>query len=167
MAKSSIEGMEDLLKSIKTVGGVPQKFVTKAAKAGGTIILKAIRASAPKDTGELADGFIMRLERRKLAGKSTYDIEVDPSKNDIFQKTSKTIRRKPTKWQKRNRIKLGNLKTSYYPVSQEYGFLTKDGGYVPGLRFMRTASEDNEGAFERTVVDVMSKEIEKAWNKGG
>jgi hypothetical protein len=69
---------------------------------------------------------------------------MDPAKNDQFVKMSKDGKR------------------SYYPASQEYGFLTVDGGYVPGYRYLRRAITDNETEIEKKVIEVATKEAEKA-----
>ena len=63
--------------------------------------------------------------------------------NDVFVKTTKDGKR------------------YYYPASQEYGFITKDGGYVPGFHFLRDSIDDNKRQIEKTVVDELAKRIDK------
>lgn len=144
MAKSDILGMKELERSIKKLGGVPQKIATKAAKAGANIAYKAAKNNAPIDKGDLKSGIIIKGERRVKLGKKMYDIMMDPSKNDKFVKVSKDGKR------------------SYYPASQEYGFMTVDGGYVPGYRYLRRSITENAGAIERKIVEVAGKAIDDA-----
>lgn len=143
--KSEIVGMKELERAMKRLGKVPQTVVTKAARAGATIAHKAAKANAPEDTGDLKGGIIMKPERRTKMGKKVFDIKLDPAKNDIFVKETKSGVR------------------YYYPASMEYGFMTVDGGYVPGYRYLRRSITDNIVAIETRVVSVAAKAIDKAW----
>lgn len=145
--KSDIIGMKELERSIKKMGRVPQTIATKAARAGATIALKAARKNAPEDKGNLKGGVILKAERRVKIGKKMYDVMMDPSKNNIFVKTSEDGKR------------------SYYPASQEYGFMTADGGYVPGYQYLRKSITENSREIENKIVDVASKAIDKALNE--
>lgn len=138
-----IEGMKELEKTIKQLGKLPQKCVTKAAKKGATIALKAAKAKAPYLTGALEEGIILKGEKSKVKGKKVYQVTMNPAMNDIFVKYTKDGKR------------------YYYPASQEYGFLTKNGGYVPGVHFLRDSIVDNKAQIERTIVEVLAREIDK------
>jgi HK97 gp10 family phage protein len=146
--KSKIDGMKELEKSIRKLGQVPQKSVTKAAKAGANISLKSARANAPVDTGDLKSGIVLKGEKRTTPGKKVYQVVFDRNKNHMFVKMS------------------ADGKRSYYPASQEYGYITRSGGYVPGYRFMRNSITTNEVEIEKKIVDVLSKDIDKALGKG-
>jgi len=141
--KFKIEGMEELEKTIRKLGKLPQKCVTPAARKGARIALKAARANAPWETGELSNGIVLKGERARKKGKKVYQVTLDPAKNDIFVKTTKDGKR------------------YYYPASMEYGFITRDGGYSPGFHYLRDALVDNKTAIERTVVDELAKQIDK------
>ena len=141
--KFEIEGMKELERTIRELGKLPQKCVTQAAKKGARIALKAARANAPWETGELSNGIVLKGERARKKGKKVYQVTLDPAKNDIFVKTTKDGKR------------------YYYPASMEYGFITRDGGYVPGFHYLRDALVDNKTAIERTVVDELAKQIDK------
>src|SRR5690554_2689701 len=107
MAKrDEIIGMDEVERAFKRLGKVPQTVATKAARSGATISLKAARANAPNDTGTLRRGIILKKERRTVAGKAVFGVMMDPAMNDVFVGISKEGKR------------------SYYPASQEYGFLT-------------------------------------------
>jgi len=141
--KFEIEGMKELERTIRKLGKLPQKCVTPAAKKGARIALKAARANAPWETGELSNGIVLKGERARKKGKKVYQVTLDPAKNDIFVKTTKDGKR------------------YYYPASMEYGFITRDGGYSPGFHYLRDALMDNKTAIERTVVDELAKQIDK------
>lgn len=143
---SEIEGMAELQRAIRRLGQVPQKAATKAARAGAKIAFKAAKANAPVDTGELKSGLVMRAEKTTKKGKKMFDIKLDPAKNSVFVKESAAGKR------------------SYYPASQEYGYLTVNGRYIPGYRYLRKAITENERAIEKAIVDVGTTEIDKAWN---
>ena len=103
MVKSfKIEGMAELEKTIKELGELPQKCVNTAARKGILIPKKAARQGGWIDqTGNLRRGIITKAEKTRVKGKKVYDVVMDPSKNDIFAKISKTGKR------------------YYYPASQE------------------------------------------------
>lgn len=143
--KFEIEGMKELERAMKKLGKVPQTVATQAARAGAAIPFKAAKQNAPVDEGNLKAGIIMKKERRVKLGKAVYDVMMDPAKNDIFVKTTADGTR------------------YYYPASQEYGFMTVDGGYVPGYRFLRRAMTENVVRIEKRVVEVASKAVDKAW----
>lgn len=144
--RTEIEGIRELERAFKKLGKVPQTVATKAAKAGARIAHKAAKRDAPEDTGNLKGAIIMKAERRVKIGKKVYDILIDSAKNDLFVKMSAD----------------GNR--SYYPASQEYGWMTESGKYIPGYRFLKRAITENERAIERATVDVAGKEVDKALN---
>ncbi|ALC92063.1 hypothetical protein AM500_21390 [Bacillus sp. FJAT-18017] len=141
--RSEIKGMRELEKTLKTLERLPQKCVTKAARKGGTIALRAAKKNAPVDSGNLKKGLVLKGERAKIKGKKVYQVTLDKSMNDVFVKESST----------------GNR--SYYPASQEYGWMDQYGKYTPGFRYMRKSLDDNNEKIEETVVEVLTKEIDK------
>lgn len=143
MAKYKIEGMKELQAMFKKLEKVPQTVATKSARAGATIALRAARANAPVDEGNLKSGMILKRERRVKPGKAVYDVMMDPAKNDVFVKTTASGKR------------------YYYPASQEYGFLTVDGGYIPGYRYLRKSITENVDAIEKKVIDTAKVTVEK------
>lgn len=140
-----VEGMDKLQKKLKQLGDVPQKYVTQSSRKAMRIALNAAKQNAPEDTGELKRGIIMVGERSRVKGKKVYRIVFDRSKNDIFQKKDES----------------GNV-IAYYPASQEYGFFTRNGKYIPGYHFLEKALTGNAKKIEKTIVDEMLKRIEKA-----
>lgn len=148
MARSDIKGMAELERTFKALGKVPQTVATKSARAGATIPLRAAKANAPVDDGNLKKGIIMKREKRKVPAKAVYDVMMDPAMNDVFVDIS------------------ADGKRSYYPASQEYGFLTEDGGYVPGYRFLQRSITENSRAIESKILEVAGKEVDKVLRKG-
>jgi hypothetical protein len=146
MAKRfKIEGMKELEKAIKKLGQVPQKAVTPAARKGMNIAIKDARINAPVETGELKSGMKLIGEKSKSKGKKVYRIVFDRTKNNVFQKKNKE----------------GKV-TGYYPVSQEYGFFTRNGRYIPGFHFAEKGLTQNSRKIEKNIVDEMGKQIDKA-----
>jgi len=90
----------------------------------------------------------LKLEKSKVKGKKTYQVTFDKAYNDVFVKVSK------------------NGKRSYYPASQEFGWIKKDGTKVPGKHFIRNAGDSNEGKFQKTVIDTMMVKIAREWKHG-
>lgn len=146
--KFKIEGMKELKKSLDKLGKVPQKHVTSAARKGMNIPLKHAKADAPEDTGNLKRGIKLAGERSKFKGKKVYRIIFDPAMNDIFQKKDAE----------------GKI-VAYYPVSQEYGFHTKNGRYIPGYRFVRDSLANNTKLIEKTIVGTMKTKIDQEIRK--
>ena len=139
-----VEGMKQLERDFKRLGKVPQTIVTQAARAGGRIVLRAAKQNAPEDDGDLKRSLVLKREKRRVRGKTVYDVMHSPHMNYALVKISKEGKR------------------SYYPASQEYGFMTRDGGYVPGYRYLRRAADDNRIQAEKKVLDVAGKGVDKA-----
>lgn len=141
MAKYKIEGMDELLKTIKQLEQLPNKCVSKAARAGAKIPLSAARSSAPFLTGELSSSIYLKAEKTRKKGKKVFQVTF--RSNPLLVRIS------------------ANGKRYYYPSSMEYGFKTKSGGKVQGLHYMRKAMDSNSGSIERTMVNVLANEIDK------
>lgn len=148
--KFKIEGMKELQKSLKKLGDVPQKHVTSSARKGMNVILRDARANAPRDTGALRKGTVLKGERSKVKGKKVYRVVFDRRMNDVFQKKDAS----------------GKI-TGYYPVSQEYGFFARNGRYIPGFKFVHNALVNKKEQMAKTVVNEMKKKIDAEIAKGG
>jgi HK97 gp10 family phage protein len=159
-ANSSIVGMRELEQTLKQLEKLPQKFVTKAARQGANVALKAAKAKAPVDTGMLKKGLKLVGEKARTKGKKVYEVTFDRNMNDIFQKKSANLYRR-TRGRGRHKITTMEHKQYYYPASQEYGFMTRGGGYTPGYRYLRYAIDENKTEIENKMVQVMTNEIDK------
>lgn len=139
--------MDDLKKSVEKLGALPQKAVTPAARKGSNILLKAIKATAPVDTGTMKKALKLKPERSRKKGKKVYQVTYDSSYNDQLVKVSKDGKR------------------SYYPASQEYGFFTRSGSYIPGYHFMRDTTTAKASETEKVIVKELIKNVDKEWAK--
>lgn len=144
MSESTIEGLNEVIETLKKASELPQKCVNKAAKKGIQIAKKSAKAGRWIDeTGYLRKSIKEKAEKTKTKGKKVYDLWPDPSYNDVFVKESKS----------------GNR--AYYPASVEYGFKTKSGGYVPGFKFLHNSLTDNKSSIESAIVNTLADEIDK------
>lgn len=138
-----IEGMDKLKQAMKEMERIPQRCVTKAARRGGSKLLKVVRAAAPIETGTLRRGIVLKGEKSRKRGKRVFQVVFSKFMNDEFVKISKEGKR------------------AYYPASMEYGFQTRNGGYIPGEYFMRTSADSNANVIRQEMVDVLAAEIDK------
>jgi len=159
-ATFKIEGLKELQDSLDKLGEVPQRHVTAASKKAMKIPLVQAKDDAPYLTGALSDGIIQKPEKTKDKGKKIYRIVFDRAMNDIFQKPVKN----PGESGSPN---ASARSSAYYPVSQEYGFYTRDGTYIKGLAFVRNALESNAQAVGKTIVDTMKIKIDDEIAKRG
>ena len=95
-----------LVRTLDKIGGLPQKCVTKAARKGGSLVIKAVRQKAPVDTGTLKRGLRLKAEKSRTKGKKVYDVAFDAGMNDVFQKPIQNPGEAG-----------GKNKTAYYPAS--------------------------------------------------
>lgn len=156
--KFKVDGMDSLIKSLKRLGEVPQKHVTASVRKAMGSPLKQAKADAPEDTGALKKGIVLKGEKSKTKGKKIYRIVFDDSMNDIFQKARMVTKKNGTQTER---------VTGYYPVSQEYGWFTRSGSYIPGLRFARGAMESKAGLVSRTIISTMAAKISQELRKAG
>lgn len=140
-----VDGIDKLKKDIAKLGKIPQGDVSASARKGmNNVVLRDAKAHAPVDTGYLKKGIVLKAERSRTKGKKVYRAVFDDKFNDIFQKKNAD----------------GEV-TGYYPVSQEYGYFTKSGRYIPGFRFMHNALNNNSSKMEDVTVSTMIKKIDK------
>lgn len=142
--------LDKFARQLEDLEKLPQRCVTSAARKAAYALRKSVKTSGrtPEDTGNLKKGIIVIPERSRRKGKKVYQIVFDRSMNDVFQKKNAE----------------GKV-SGYYPSSQEYGFFTKDGQYIPGYRFMRDTTEERAGETEKIILDALCKELDKEWQK--
>jgi hypothetical protein len=125
------------------MGKLPQRCVTKAARKGSNELLKAVKAAAPVESGDLKSGIILKPEKSKSRGKKVFQVVFSTNMNDVFVKYSKEGKR------------------SYYPASMEYGYISRAGNYIPGYRFMRDTADTYDGQVKSTIMSVLLDELDK------
>lgn len=134
-----IYGVDDVKKLFNQVENVSVKVLTKAAKTAAKIVLSHAKANAPIDTGNLKKSMKLKMERRRK-WKRVYDIKFV---GENLAKESKSGKR------------------SFYPASQEYGWIMKNGKKHPGKRFLRDAADKNRDTVNKTVLNVLGQELDK------
>jgi len=140
---NNIMGIDEVRRLFEEVGKAPAKVLTKAARKGGNVVMKAAKNNASKfenPTGSLRNHIVMKAEKSKK-GKKVYQIFIES--NPHFVKISKAGKR------------------SFYPASQEYGWTDQNGKYHPGYRYMRRAAEENAGVVNGLILEVMASELDK------
>lgn len=151
MARERVEGLNKLMKDIKKLENMPQKQITKGVRRGTNVILKEARARARERriTGKMSKKLTLKAERSKKKGKK------------VFQVTYPKVAKFP------EAVKITkNGKRYYYPSSQNFGFKTRNGGKVDGLKFLEGAMQSKSGQAARVIVDEIGKEIEKSLAEG-
>ncbi|MEH7093942.1 HK97-gp10 family putative phage morphogenesis protein [Neobacillus vireti] len=155
---SNIEGLDELLRTIQQLEKLPQKCVTKAARKGANVALKAAKGNAPVDQGYLKKSLRLVPEKSRTKGKKVYQVAPDRAYNDVFQGESNQT---TTRYNTRTGQTETKNKTSYYPASQEYGWTDQYGHYHPGYRYLRRSIDEHKTAIEKETVKVMTSEIDK------
>ena len=136
-----------LEKSIKRIGKFPTKELTQVVKKAANPILTDAKSRAPVKSGAMIKAMILKKEKSK-PGKRVYQVTFDKAYNEVLAKESKDGKR------------------SYYPASQEYGWITRSGRKIQGKHFLRDAADANARKFERDVIDGMFDKIAKEWKHG-
>lgn len=164
-----MENIDKLAESIRKIGGVPKKYVTQASKKAMTPVLKKAIKDAPEDTGALKEGIIMVGEKSRLTSKKVYRIVFDKSMNHIFQKKAKYATHTVTYhgWSRRVKDVRQEANTSYYPISQEYGYFKKNGEKVKGKFFVGNAFEEKASGVEATIIKEVKRKIDQQIAKEG
>lgn len=148
MARETVEGLNKLMRDIKKLPKMPQKQITKGTRRGANVILHEARARAPKRTGKMAKKITLKAERSRRGKK-------------VFQITFQKVDRFPES------VKIGKDGTRYYyPASQNFGFRTRNGGYVEGKHFLEGAMQAKSNEAARTIVTEIGKEIEISLREG-
>lgn len=139
---------EEIAAAMERLGKVPMSAINSTVIKGATKVKRMARMLAPKKTGALRRGIVVRpqKERTRYKGKAVKDVWMDPAMSDTFAKYS-------------------NGKRYYYPSSQEYGFITRSGGRWPGRYYMRTAARVTEAVYEQFVLDEFKRQLDRAWAK--
>lgn len=141
---------EEIRAKLERLGGIKPSFLNMPVKKAATATKGIAKSYAPVRTGALRSGLkVSRRERSSKKGKIVYQVTMDSAMNDTFVKISSTGKR------------------AYYPASQNFGFTTRNGGYVEGKRFMGNAVEAIEGSAEQIILDAISKKLDKEWEKRG
>lgn len=145
MSRNDLIGLDEIIKTLQQVDKIATRSITKAAKAGAQIVLTNARINAPVDTSNLKKGIKLKLEKSKEKVKKVYQIGFfgKSGKGEEFVKISKDGKR------------------SFYPVSQEYGWIDADGTKHQGKRFLRDALDNNRIQVTEKTLTTLANEIDK------
>lgn len=156
----TIEGLDELRRQFANLGvNFPKAKVRQAARKGMKEPLKVAKRLAPRgETGELKKGIVMREEQKwkkmKRLKKAVFQLYFDADKNSIFRKPIPEETRGSRGGQTR-------IPFAYYPISVEYGFHTAPGQRTEPEHFIKNAVEQTQEGALRTVVEELTKSIEK------
>ena len=142
-----MDDLQRLEHDLKRLEKFPTRYLSSAVKKGGKIVLDEAKRLAPKKSGTMINAMVVRLERSAKPGKKVVQITFGREYNDVLAKESKDGKR------------------SYYPASQEYGWITRSGRRIEGKHFMRDAADTQENAFKKKVIDDMMAKIEAKWRE--
>ena len=174
---NNILGVDELIADLTKTNQEQQKQLNPIIKVAVHPILQLTRNSAPILHGFLRKGIILKNEKAPYIGKRVIDVTFDEKMNDIFQNKHKLgINNSKYRIKKNGSNNLGTDTMSYYPASMEYGFRTRNGGFVPGFHFMKKSIEANYieaseyigtsllNIFDKTMIEK-SKKVDKGWQQ--
>ena len=151
----------DLVKMYKTLDKMsasPQKALNKATSKAAAVVKKSVKGAVPVKTGTLKRNIVTKTERSRLKGKKVRETTFrgGDEANALLQKPIQNPG-----------LLGGSSPKAYYPASQEYGFLARAPGggvqYVAGLHFMRAGAESASEPAKATMIETMTKELDKIW----
>lgn len=154
--QASISGIDDLERYLAEFGKLPEKVVNEAVTKAGRVILNAVKANMPVDTGFSKRNLTIKAERKKKKGKRVVRIRFKP---DVYDQISADFAKRSANPQRETKRK--NDTPFFYPSAMEYGYFIKGGKFIPGYHFMKKAMEQTSDQFEKQLY----KELENALNK--
>lgn len=152
---------KDLVRMYKTLDGVgvsPRKALNKGTSKAASMVKRSVRSHAPFKSGTLKGNIVTKTERSRSKGKKVRETTFrgGAEANALLQKPIKDPG-----------ILGGSSPKAYYPASQEYGFLARAPGggvqYVQGKHFMRSGAEAASERAKKTMIDTMTKELDRIW----
>ena len=135
-----LEGMDELLKTLKQIGKVSQTGVNKAASKAASFVVAEARKNAPRKSGTLKKSIKKRVEKGRVQGRKIYHVGFY---GEGIRKISKSG------------------KVAFYPVSQEYGWVTASGKKIQTKPFLRPAIDKNRTHLNKLMMKVMYDELGK------
>lgn len=162
MANSvEVIGLRELTKTFINLGIQPRKVLPGAVRSAAKIQQRSAKIKAPKDTGLLQRGIVIRSERSRSKFKKVYQVTMDKKYTDFYRRLSKNSYLR-VRFRKR-KLKISfEKKVYYYPASQEYGFKARNGRYIPGYRYLKKSADENDSLIKSTIVNDLAKRIDVA-----
>ena len=156
----SIIGDKTLQRALNNLAG-PEviKAMKAGVRAGGKITLKSTRNLAPKDSGDLKKGIVLRVGKKQRKGSAAMVVMINATMTDLFKAASGTA----AKDSKRVRSGKGKWGESYYyPAAQEFGW-TRGGTYHPGKPYMRAGFDQTQNHTGPVIEQMIWKRMLELW----
>jgi hypothetical protein len=136
MAQATITGVEELQRMLERGARATAKMLTYASKKGANMARMDTKGRSPVDTGLLMRSIKLKAEKRRT-GKKVYQIKFIDDRLVKFSKAGKR---------------------SFYPASQEYGWITKSGNYhMPShAGFFKGGIMNNRNQINNTIVNELA-----------
>jgi hypothetical protein len=148
-----VEGLEDLELQFARIGKMKKKYLTRAAKAGMAAPERQAKADVPvgkgtKTSGSLKKSIKKKMETPNKRNKAVYRLRYDPKFTPVFLKPSSGAYG-------------GKPPVAYYPASVEYGFKTKDGGFVAGQFNIAKAIQKHQAKSLQLITNSLKDSIDE------
>lgn len=153
--KIEIKGMKQLIKKLDRVTGSAARRITRAAvKAGGNVLLRAIKPATPKDQGVLR-----RAQTVKLSGKRRTNARAVVGA-EVTKMTVGTGRKSTSERSKGAEI-VKQIRPSNLDWLVEYGHVTPGGIFVPPSGRLRQTAEQAMPRAQEAAVARLREELEQ------
>ena len=134
MSSFEVQGMEQLVKKLETMGSASNKISNSALQAGGKIIVNAQKSDAPKRTGTGADA--LKVGKIRTAKSKNKYVQIGIPDGETWMKA----------------------KGIYF---QHYGFYNHVAKrYIAGTLWMDKSMERVAGSATSTMIEVMKKGLD-------
>lgn len=149
------ESLKELQTALEQLARADKQTAYRAVLPTAEGLLRRVKNAAPVDTGNLRRGLVLVAEHNRPQGKQAMQVVPTSRMNSVFQR--QVIRPGRSASGKKRRT------TAYYPASQEYGFATRSGGYVPGRHYMADSMRTGSAAMEKQIIHSLNTELDKIW----
>ena len=140
-----IKGMDKLKKKLERLERRGAKAVVrKAARAGGTVLLRGVRSSVPVNEGLVKKMMALKVSNRGLSATSIVGADVARLQN-AANAPEESPEHRPSN--------IDHL--------LEYGHVNRDGSFTPPTGFMRYAADATMPAAEAAYTSKLASEIER------
>ena len=156
----TIIGDKELQRALRNLAG-PEviKAMKAGVRAGGKITLARTRNIAPRDTGQLKKGIVLRTGKKQRKGTAAMVIMINASLTDIIKAGSGKV----AEGSKRHRSGKGKVGDQYYyPAAQEFGW-TRGGVYNPGRSYMRAGFDQTQNKSHYVMQQMIWKRMLELW----
>lgn len=126
---------------------VQKRLVERAGRAALKPLAAAARRNVPRDTGNLRKS--IGIKKSKRVGKGEVVLLVGARAGFKWARAGRNIENDPMR----------------YAIPVEYGHVTKEGGFIPPVAFLRRAYESHKESVVAKFMEELSDRIEKEMAK--